>query len=137
MPTFTNSTSATATGSSVSYTSTTRWAYLKIENTATAAGTGTLYVRTDGTAAAVGGDGTVSVNPGEVVVVANSLGLWSQAASVIPAGTYPTGSVLNSGTPPEIQPYGSSLYGGTTNPGTNVTVIGTATLPTFTISGTG
>lgn len=131
MPTFTNSATGTA-GAATSYTSTLRWAYIYVENTGT---TGILWVRTDGSAATAG-DGSYSVSPGQSIVVANDLGLWSQAASVIPAGTYATNMAVGSGTPPEIQPYGSSLYGGTANPGTSVSIFSAGT-PTFTISGTG
>lgn len=131
MPTFTNSVNGTA-GAATSYTSAIRWAYLLVENTGT---TGILWVRTDGSAAAAA-DGSYSIAPGQSLVVANDLPLWSQAASVIPAGSYPAGNVVGSGTPPEIQPYGGSLYGQTANPGTSISVFSAAT-PTFTISGTG
>lgn len=109
-----------------------RYAYVYVENTGAA---GIIYVRTDGTAATVGGDNCVAVEPGTNAVVANSLPLWSQAANVIPKGTL-TGAQYT-GTPPEMtSPYGSSLYGTKASPGTSVSVISSGT-PTFTITGTG
>lgn len=110
-----------------------RYAYVVVENTAT---TGIIYVRTDGTAATVGGDEDTAISPGGVAVIANMLALWSQAMSVIPVGSYAAGMAVGSGTPPELQPYGSSLWGGQANPGTSVSVIGAGT-NTFTVTGTG
>lgn len=138
MPTFTNSASGTA-GAAASYTSTTRWAYVKVENTGAA---GVLWVRTDGTAAAAA-DGSYSLNPGESGVFANALGLWTQAATVIPAGddlsAHPptvAGTPGFPGTPASPTVAGGSLYGGTANPGTSVSIFSAGT-PTFTIAGTG
>jgi len=133
MPTFTNSASGTA-GAAASYTSTIRWAYLKVENTGAA---GVLWVRTDGSAAAAA-DGSYSLNPGESGVFANALPLWTQAASVIPAAASGANAyVVASGNgPAEVTPFGSSPYGQSSNPGTSVSVFSAGT-PTFTISGTG
>lgn len=136
MPTFVNSTSGTA-GAATSYTSTTRWAYVRVENTA-AAGGGVVWVRTDGTAAAAA-DGSYSVNPGEAIVFANALPLWTQAATVIPAsnaGAAAYTGVEFSSIPPEVNPMGTSPYGQTASPGTSVSIFSAGT-PTFTISGTG
>lgn len=110
-----------------------RYAYVVVENTGTA---GVIYARTDGTAATVGGDFCTAIDPGTYMVIANMLPLWTQTSSVLVLGSYPAGSVVESGTPPEIQPYGSSLWGGQASPGTSVSVISGGT-PTFTITGTG
>ena len=110
-----------------------RYAYVLIENTGA---TGIIYVRTDGTAATVGGDLCVAVNAGQNIIMANELPWWSQAANVIPKGTL-VGIENLAGTPPEITaPYGSSLYGTKASPGTSVSVISSGT-PTFTITGAG
>lgn len=112
-----------------------RYAYVAVDNTTSAT---TVYVRTDGSNATVGGDFTTAVPGGTIGVVANQLPLWTQTASVIPVGTYPAGEPIGSGTPAEIQPLGSSLsgYAQSASPGTNVSVISSGT-PTVTISGTG
>ena len=138
MPTFTNSANGTA-GAAASYTSTIRWAYVRVENTA-ASGGGVLWVRTDGTAAAAA-DGSYSLNPGESGVFANALPLWTQAASVIPAGSdvaspLAAGQPGWPGTPASPSVFGGSLYGQTANPGTSVSIYSAGT-PTFTIAGTG
>lgn len=136
MATFTNSTSGTA-GAAASYTSTIRWAYVRVENTGAS---GVLWVRTDGSNAAAA-DGSYSLNPGESGVFANALPLWTQAATVIPAGSdvaspLAAGQPGWPGTPATNNPLGSSLYGGTANPGTSVSIFSAGT-PTFTIAGTG
>ena len=107
-----------------------RYAYILVENTAT---TGTIFVRTDGTAATVGGDNTVEVGPGLSALVANATPLWTQASNVITAGTYLGGTPW---TPQENNPYGSSPYGGKVSPGTTVSLISSGT-PTYTVTGTG
>jgi hypothetical protein len=112
-----------------------RYAYFLVENTAAA---GTIYVRTDGTAATVGGDMCTAVYPGTSVVVANQLAWWSPAANVIPAATSGAGAytVASGSGPKEVTPMGTSPYGQTATPGSNVSVISSGT-PTFTITGTG
>ena len=90
-------TSAVAnTASSVTLTA--RWSYLTLENT----GATLIYVRTDGSLATVGGDSCYAVEPGQVGLVANQLPLWTEAATVIPAGA--ESGTTGSGTPPEVQP---------------------------------
>lgn len=133
MPTFVNSANGTA-GAATSYTSTTRWAYIYVENTGT---TGLLWVRTDGTAAAAA-DGSYSVMPGQGFVIANALAYWTQAATVIPASTSGSGAYSNaSGSGPlEVTPMGTSPYGQLASPGTSISIFSAGT-PTFTISGTG
>lgn len=136
MTAFTNSVSGTA-GAAASYTSTIRWAYVKVENTGAS---GVLWVRTDGTNAAAA-DGSYSLNPGESGVFANALALWTQAASVIPASSSGAAAYQNPlGTgnvsPSEVYPMGTSPYGQSANPGTSVSIFSAGT-PTFTISGTG
>lgn len=115
-----------------------RYAYFLVENTGT---TGNIYVRTDGTAATVGGDFCTEVAPGGTAVVANALATWSQAASVIAASTSGAAAYQNPmgtgmGGAIEVQPMGTSPYGGTASPGSSVSVISSAT-PTFTVTGTG
>jgi len=108
-----------------------RYAYVTVENTGAAATL--IYVRTDGTAATVGGDFCIVVGSGQSVTIANELPSWSQVANVIAAGTQSAGKPWS---PSEIQPYGSSLYGGKASPGTSVSLISAGT-PTFTVTGTG
>jgi hypothetical protein len=109
-----------------------RYAYVYVENTGSS---GIIYARTDGTAATVGGDLCVAINPGTGQVIANQQPLWTQAANVIPVSTGTEGAEApwNANT---VQPYGSSYYGQLASPGTSVSVISGGT-PTFTISGTG
>jgi len=121
-----------------------RYAYVAICNT----GTTVIYARTDGTAATVGGDFCTAVEPGATVVMANELPLWTQAATVIPAG-YDQPSALAAGQPgwpgtpasPNTGAAGGwagsgTPYGQSVNPGTSVSLISSST-PTFTVSGTG
>lgn len=112
-----------------------RYAYVAVDNTTSAT---TVYVRTDGTAATVGGDFCTAVPGGTIGVVANAQPLWYQAQGNLPLGSYPTppSEALGSGTPSEIQPYGSYLNGLVASPGTSVSVISSGT-PTVTITGTG
>lgn len=112
-----------------------RYDYFLIQNTGA---TNILYVRTDGTAATTSpGDMTIAVQPGQSVVVANALPLWTQSANVIPKGTL-SGSAAGTGTPYEIgTPYGSSLYGQKTSPGSSVSLVGSAASTSYTVSGTG
>jgi hypothetical protein len=88
-----------------------RYDYLAIENLAPAVAgapeTQIIWVRTDGVAAVPQADVNFSVMPGERVLVSPMNGLWTQAALNIPHGTG----------------MGQSLYGGTANPGTSVSVI--------------
>ena len=57
-----------------------RYAYVYVENT----GSGTIFARTDGNAATVGGDDTIEIGAGLGQLVANSSALWTQSANVIP-----------------------------------------------------
>lgn len=79
-----------------------------------------IWARADGTAAASEADGSYAIQPGTTVELSNGEPYWTQAFSVIPAGTLVGGTP---GTPAEIQPYGSSLAGGKANPGVHVSVI--------------
>lgn len=116
-----------------------RWSYITVENT----GTTVIYLRTDGVAASVGGNECYSLMPNERGLFSNQLPLWTQAASVIPAGddlsahppTVP-GTPGFPGTPASPTVAGGSLYGGTANPTTKVDLISTGT-PTFTVSAAG
>lgn len=113
-----------------------RYAYVAVSHNG-AVGT-IVYVRTDGTAATVGGDNTVAVEAGQTAVIANNQLWWSQAANVIPASTGGAGAytVPSGSGPSEVVPMGTSPYGQSANPGTSVSVISAGT-PTVTITGTG
>ena len=90
-----------------------------------------VWVRTDGTAATIDGDFCTAIPPGgNPVVVANMQPLWDQSQTVIPAGS--------------VNQWGQARNGGTSNPGTTVSVIGApntgtinATAGTVTIQGAG
>ena len=87
-----------------------------------------IWVRTDGTAATVDGDFCSAVAPGERALIANMNPLWTQAQTVLPAGT--------------VNQWGQAQNGGTSNPGTSVSFIpvsgtGLASTPTVTIQGAG
>jgi hypothetical protein len=88
-----------------------------------------FWVRADGTAAVKEADGCFPVMPGQSVTLNNGLAYWSQAYSVIPAGSLTGGTP---GTPALVQPFGSSLAGGASNPGVSVSIIldtGTTSTP--------
>jgi hypothetical protein len=78
------------------------------------------WARADGTAAVAGADGCFPIEPGTSLVLDNGLPTWSQALSVIQSGSLTGGTP---GTPALVQPFGSSLAGGTANPGCSVSVI--------------
>lgn len=115
-----------------------RYAYVVVENTGAA---GTIFARTDGTAATIGGDECFEIGPGQSATIANGFATWSQAASVIPASAAGANAYKNaSGSGPYaplgVNPMGTSPYGGSANPGTSVSLISSGT-PTFTVTGTG
>lgn len=101
---------------------------LTVENlgdpSTTTAGTETqiIWVRADGIAAAARADGCFAVMPGQVLTLNNGLIWWSQVYSVLAKGAI-VGTGPGTGTPYEVFPYGSSLFGQTANPGTSVSVI--------------
>lgn len=107
-----------------------RYSNVLVENTAAA---GTIFVRTDGQPATVGGDFCTEVGPGLSVLVSNADPSWSQVANVLPKGVMV--GAQGTGTPPEIQPYGSSLWGNSVSSGTTVSLISSGT-PTYTVTGT-
>lgn len=132
-----------AAGTAEVTTFTARYGYVVVENTGT---TGNLYVTADGTTPTGSGAGSgVAVTPGQSVVIANGVPLWTQVSTVIPAGKviYPTGggtpqtNTTANGQPGEVQPFQSSLQGKVANPGTTVSVLSPVGTPTYTISGTG
>ncbi len=96
-----------------------RWGYVTVENTGA---TEVSYARTDGTAAVIAADFNFPILPGQSALLANMAPLWTQAASVIGAGS-------NDAT-------GRTIYGGTANPGTTVSLISSLT-PTFTVMAAG
>jgi hypothetical protein len=91
-----------------------------VENLTATSGT-IIWVRADGTAAVKEADDCFAIDPGQSLVLDNGLANWSQAYSVIPAGTLVGGGPSQG--PAVVQPFGSSLAGGTANPGTSVSVI--------------
>jgi len=113
-----------------------RYSYIAITNESGAT-PAPIYVTVDGvTAPTVGGEDTIAVAPNATVVVANGAGLWTQAQSVLQAGTQIPSSYTTASTPWQATPYGSSLGGGVANPGTTVKMI-SAQAMAFTVSGTG
>lgn len=136
---------AAATASNVLFNSTAasggipiRYGYVVVSNTGA---TNPMYVRTDGTAAVSGADFNYVIEPLTSMVISNGLRLWTQAAGVIQAGLnvsspLAAGSPGWPGTPATEQPLGTSAYGQTASPGTNVSFISAAGT-TFTVTGTG
>lgn len=112
-----------------------RYGYVWVTQTS---GTATIFVRTDGTVATVGGDLCFVVDNGTSLLIANMLPLWYQSSNVIPASAAGANAYLvTSGNgPSEVNPMGTSPYGLMVNPGTSVSLISTGT-PTFTVTGTG
>jgi hypothetical protein len=111
-------------GSAVSGALTPRYEYVSVLNE-----TGLeIWVRTDGTAATVDGDFCSAVAPGERALLANMNLLWTQAQTVLPAGTH--------------NQWGQAQNGGVANPGTSISFIpvassGFSSTPTVTIQGAG
>lgn len=143
-PALSNSAAATVTFGYSGNNTPIRYGYLLVQNGATF----TVFVRTDGTAASnAGGDFNFEIPAGTDLLVANEQPLWFQSASVIAAGTdiaspLAAGKPGWPGTPASPNIYGASLYGGTTNPGTSISVIAiSGSTPTattdVTITGTG
>lgn len=95
-----------------------------------------IYFTTDGTVPTVGGQDCFAVDPNDTVVIANGAALWTQAQSVIPAGTQIPSSYTTASTPWQATPYGSSLGGQVANPGTTVKLISAQTMA-YTVSGSG
>lgn len=125
-----------------------RYGYVYVQNT----GTGTILATADGTtpSTAAGAASGVAIAAGTSVVLANGLKSWDQSSNVIlagtsvipqgggaaPAATSASNTGPNPGTPGLTQPFMSSGYGKTANPGTTIKLISTGT-PTYTVSGTG
>lgn len=111
-------------GNAVSGSLTPRYEYVSVLNE-----TGLeIWVRTDGTAATVDGDFCSAVAPGERALLANMTPLWTQAQTVLAAGS--------------VNQWGQARNGGAANPGTPISFIpvsgtGLATTPTVTIQGAG
>jgi hypothetical protein len=124
---YTGTTNGSANTAS-SFTLSPRWNYITI----IASGATGFWARTDGNAAVETGNDDLSVwvGPGEDVLVANMLPLWTQAALVI-QGNASSGYTAN------MDYNGQSLWGGTTNPGTSVSLISTVASMPFTIMAAG
>jgi|SRR6185312_6029725 len=114
----------------------TRYSYIAVTNDGAAASPVPIYFTTDGTVPTVGGEDCFAVNPNTTMVVANGAVLWTQAQSVLQAGTQIPSSYTTASTPWQATPYGSSLGGGVANPGTTVKLISSGTMA-FTVSGSG
>lgn len=96
-----------------------------------------IYVTVDGTTVpTVGGEDTIEVNPNQTVTLANGASLWTQGLSGVSTGTQTPSSYQSASTPWQATPYGSSLAGGTANPGTTVKMI-SAQAMSYTVSGSG
>lgn len=104
-----------------------------------------IYVSTDGSTPNDTGTGAsdfVTVNPGATVVVGNQSAYWGQADKVTVTGTvaYPNGSgayqSAPNGNPGKVHPFGSTLSGRASNPGTTIKLI-SAGANTYTVSAVG
>lgn len=113
-----------------------RWNYITI----IATGATGIWARTDGNAAVESGNDDLSVwvGPGEDVLIANMLPLWTQASNCIAFGTTPGvgqslyGSLGNANDSTSL-----GYAGGSLNPGTSVSVISTVASMPFTIMAAG
>jgi hypothetical protein len=108
--------------------------YIEIVNT----GTAPLYITTNGSTVPVstGGDGIFVVPGGATALVPNQLAAtWHQSQSVIASGTLVGGTPV--WTPAEMQPLGTSLVGGKSDPGTTINFISTGSGTTFVASPAG
>jgi hypothetical protein len=116
--------SVASSTSASTFTLTPRWNYVVVSNMTTGTGATIIWVRTDGNPATVDGDESYALAPGQRGLFANQQGLWSQADTVVPAGTLIEGAP-NPGvySPAMVWPMGSSLAGGVANDGTSVSVI--------------
>lgn len=123
-----------------------RYGYVAITNTGA---TGNIYVTTNGVAPTdtTPETGSVEIEPGETIEMANGLPVWSQVQTVIPLGTIQVGNgaAYNASTNPSTQfnpgnvTYGSSLAGGSTfsaDPGLVVGLLSAGT-PTYEIQAAG
>jgi hypothetical protein len=115
-----------------------RYGYVVVQNLATTAGE-LLYVRADGTAATIGGEGCLVIPAGGQPVIANGLPLWYQSSKVIAQGAnqFGGGNTADSPSSPGTVTPMESLAGQMANPGTKISVISsTASLP-YALGGTG
>lgn len=92
-----------------------------VENLTATSGT-LIWARADGIAAVAGADDCFPIEPGQSLVLDNGLPTWSQGLLNIQAGTLIGGPAM-SGTPAMVWPMGTSIAGGTANPGSSVSVI--------------
>lgn len=127
----------TATGSASGNTTifTFRYNYMLVQNTSA----NILYLTTDGKTAPVttGGDGIFEIPANSSLTIPNQLPLWYQSATVI-AKSSVLGTGSGTGTPYETgNPYGGSLWGQTTDPGTVINTIASASATTFVVTAAG
>ena len=134
--TYTGSLTATSTAESTTFAD--RYGYVVVKNL----GTSPMWATADGStptgsAADSSGGAGVAIPGGATEVLANGLDLWFQSSKVIPAGVNQFGgnTTPNPGAPGMVQSQ-TSLAGQMSNPGTKVTVIGTASTE-YSIEGTG
>lgn len=116
-----NTVTLTATGTA---TLTPRWNCVEVTNTNA---TAVVWVSTNGVSPSGTGanDGEVAVAPNSSQVFTNQLPMWSQAQTVMRAGTqtgYAAGFGTNPGMPQEVFPSYQPLNGGVANPGTVVKI---------------
>jgi hypothetical protein len=104
-----------------------RYGYVTVTNL----GTDALYMRGDGQAAAVAGDGCYVVPPGETHMLANALPTWYPSSKVIPAGSiaYGGGNTVDSPASPGIVTPMESLAGLMANPGSSVSLVSSGASP--------
>jgi hypothetical protein len=103
--------------------------YIAINNT----GSTVLYARADGTAATVGGQGCIAVEPNATALLANGGIYWNQSSNVIPTGVNQFGAGNTSSSPSSpgmVQSQrslrGNQPAGSFPNPGTVVSIISSA-----------
>lgn len=130
--------SATTSASGNTTIFTFRYNYLTVTN----GSGGVLYMTTDGKTvpSAAGGDGIFEIPASTTVTIPNQQPLWFQSQSVIAKGTevYPNtvSTSTNATSPAIVSPYGSSLAGGASDPGTVINFIGSAAT-TFVVQAAG
>jgi hypothetical protein len=115
-----------------------RYGYVTVQNLSATAGQ-LLYVRADGTAATVGGQGCLVVPAGGQVVIANGEPLWYQSSKVIAQGAnqFGGGNTASSPSNPGTVTPMESLAGQMANPGTHVSVISSTVSLPYALGGAG
>jgi len=115
-----------------------RYGYVTVVNDSATAGQ-LLYVRADGTAATVGGQGCLVVPAGGQVVIANGEPLWFQSSRVSAQGVnqFGGGNTASSPSSPGTVTPMESLAGQMANPGTHISVISSTLSLPYSLEGSG